>query len=118
MVSDFFYPSVGGVEEHIYNLSQILLARGHKVSQLIRILFIKVINIIFFFFFQVVVLTHCYRDCKGVRYLTNGLKVYYLPIKTFYNEATLPTVLCQVPLVRCVLLREQIEIGKAFVRFI
>lgn len=31
MVSDFFYPSIGGVEEHIFNLSQILLKRGHKV---------------------------------------------------------------------------------------
>lgn len=32
MVSDFFYPNMGGVEEHIFNLSQCLLARGHKVS--------------------------------------------------------------------------------------
>ncbi len=32
MVSDFFYPNTGGVESHIYQLSQCLLARGHKVS--------------------------------------------------------------------------------------
>lgn len=32
MVSDFFYPSIGGVEEHVYNLSQMLLALGHKVQ--------------------------------------------------------------------------------------
>lgn len=31
MASDFFYPSIGGVEEHVYNLSQMLLALGHKV---------------------------------------------------------------------------------------
>ena len=31
MVSDFFYPNFGGVENHIYPLSQCLLAAGHKV---------------------------------------------------------------------------------------
>lgn len=30
MVCDFFYPNTGGVEVHIYQLSQALLARGHK----------------------------------------------------------------------------------------
>lgn len=32
MVSDFFYPNVGGVEGHIYFLGGRLLALGHKVS--------------------------------------------------------------------------------------
>ena len=31
MVSDFFYPKFGGVENHIYLLSQCLLKLGHKV---------------------------------------------------------------------------------------
>lgn len=31
MISDFFYPDVGGVENHIYMLSLKLMARGHKV---------------------------------------------------------------------------------------
>ncbi|XP_013116020.2 phosphatidylinositol N-acetylglucosaminyltransferase subunit A [Stomoxys calcitrans] len=88
MASDFFYPSIGGVEEHIFNLTQILLKRGHKV----------------------IILTHCYGDSKGVRYLTNGLKVYYLPIKVFYSQSILPTMICNVPLIRAVLLREEIEI--------
>nr|XP_045613685.1 phosphatidylinositol N-acetylglucosaminyltransferase subunit A-like [Procambarus clarkii] len=52
MVSDFFYPNVGGVEEHIFQLSQCLLRRGHKV----------------------IVLTHIYNDRRGIRYMTNGLK--------------------------------------------
>ncbi|XP_033355358.1 N-acetylglucosaminyl-phosphatidylinositol biosynthetic protein isoform X3 [Bombus vosnesenskii] len=54
MVSDFFYPNMGGVEEHIFNLSQCLMELGHKV----------------------VVLTHSYGDRIGVRYMTNGLKIY------------------------------------------
>ncbi|XP_005185912.2 phosphatidylinositol N-acetylglucosaminyltransferase subunit A [Musca domestica] len=88
MASDFFYPSIGGVEEHIFNLSQILLKRGHKV----------------------IILTHCYGESKGIRYLTNGLKVYYLPIKVFYAQSILPTMICNAPLIRAVLIREQIEI--------
>ena len=30
MVSDFFYPNFGGVENHVYQLAQCLLAAGHK----------------------------------------------------------------------------------------
>lgn len=88
MVSDFFYPNVGGVEEHIFQLSQCLLARGHKV----------------------IVLTHVYGDRKGIRYMTNGLKVYYLPIQTFYNQSVLPTFITSIPLLRNVLLRERVTI--------
>jgi hypothetical protein len=31
MVSDFFYPNMGGVEMHLYQLSQCLIKRGNKV---------------------------------------------------------------------------------------
>ena len=55
-------------------------------------------------------MTHCYGDCKGIRYLTNGLKVYYLPIKVFYNQTILPTIICNAPLIRAVLIREQIQV--------
>lgn len=88
MVSDFFYPNMGGVEEHIFNLSQCLLDRGHKV----------------------IVLTHSYGNRVGVRYMTNGLKVYYLPIRVFYNQCVLPTMICSIPLIRYIFIREQIEI--------
>ncbi|ETN61696.1 glycosyltransferase [Anopheles darlingi] len=88
IASDFFYPNMGGVEEHIFNLSQCLLARGHKV----------------------IIITHSYADRKGIRYMTNGLKVYYVPIKVFYNQVVLPTMICNIPLLRYILLREQIEI--------
>ena len=32
MVSDFLYPNAGGVENHIYQLAQCLISRGHKVA--------------------------------------------------------------------------------------
>ncbi|XP_072389226.1 phosphatidylinositol N-acetylglucosaminyltransferase subunit A [Diabrotica undecimpunctata] len=88
MVSDFFFPNMGGVEEHIYNLSQCLLQKGHKV----------------------IVLTHSYEDRVGVRYMTSGLKVYYLPIKVFYNQCVLPSMVSNVPLIRYILVRERIDI--------
>ncbi|XP_015430934.1 PREDICTED: N-acetylglucosaminyl-phosphatidylinositol biosynthetic protein [Dufourea novaeangliae] len=88
MVSDFFYPNMGGVEEHIFNLSQCLLGLGHKV----------------------VVLTHSYGDRVGVRYMTNGLKVYYIPVKVFYNQCVLPTMICSIPLIRYIFIREEIQI--------
>ncbi|KAF2348907.1 Glycosyl transferase family 1 [Trinorchestia longiramus] len=88
MVSDFLYPNVGGVEEHIFQLSQCLLQRGHKV----------------------VAVTHVYDDRRGIRYMTNGLKVYYLPIQPFYNQSVLPTFLTSVPLLRDVLLRERVDV--------
>lgn len=87
MVSDFFYPGSGGVETHIYELSQCLMARGHTV----------------------VVVTRAYGGRSGVRYMTNGLKVYYWPILAVYG-VTLPTVLGTLPLMRCVLARERIDL--------
>lgn len=42
--------------------------------------------------------------------MTGRLKVYYLPIHTFYNQCILPTMMCNIPLLRYILIREQIEI--------
>ncbi|MEW5304924.1 MAG: hypothetical protein WDW36_007499 [Sanguina aurantia] len=95
MVSDFFYPNVGGVESHIYSMSQCLMDQGHKV----------------------VVATHAYGDCRGVRYLTNGLKVYYLPRQPFLHSATLPTILGSLRLLRCILIRERIQLIHAHQAF-
>jgi phosphatidylinositol glycan class A protein len=51
MVSDFFYPGLGGVEMHIYQLSECLIGLGYKV----------------------IVLTHFRGNRHGVRYMTNGM---------------------------------------------
>lgn len=42
--------------------------------------------------------------------MTNGLKVYYLPIRTFYNQCILPTMMCNIPMLRYILIREHIDI--------
>ncbi|KAF5187211.1 Phosphatidylinositol n-acetylglucosaminyltransferase gpi3 subunit [Thalictrum thalictroides] len=88
MVSDFFYPNFGGVENHIYYLSQCLLKLGHKV----------------------VVMTHAYGNRSGVRYMTGGLKVYYIPWKPFLMQNTLPTIYGTLPIIRTILVRERISL--------
>ncbi|TRY88181.1 hypothetical protein DNTS_026881 [Danionella cerebrum] len=95
MVSDFFYPNMGGVESHIYQLSQCLIENGHKV----------------------VIATHAYGDRKGIRYLTNGLKVYYLPLQVMYNQSTSTSCFHSLPLLRCVFVRERITIVHAHSSF-
>lgn len=61
---------------------------------------------------QVILITHSYGNRKGVRYLTNGLKVYYIPQNQFYNQSSLPTLIfgLYMPLLRKILIREQIDI--------
>nr|XP_042912594.1 phosphatidylinositol N-acetylglucosaminyltransferase subunit A-like [Parasteatoda tepidariorum] len=88
MVSDFFYPNTGGEESHIYQLAQCLIKKGHKVN----------------------VITHAYGNRKGIRYLTNGLKVYYMPVWVVYNQCTLPTLFTTFPVIRFILVREKISI--------
>eukprot|EP00920_Eleutheroschizon_duboscqi_P016926 GHVT01040278.1.p1 GENE.GHVT01040278.1~~GHVT01040278.1.p1 ORF type:complete len:433 (+),score=70.50 GHVT01040278.1:416-1714(+) len=91
MVSDFFYPRLGGVEMHIYQISQCLILRG----------------------FKVVVVTHYCGRRHGLRHMTGGLKVYYLPYVPFHDHCTFPTFFTFFPLFRKVLIREKIDIVHA-----
>ena len=68
MLSDFFLPSIGGVELHIYALATRLRARGHKV----------------------VVFTHAQPGRVGVRWITSGIKVYHVPRVVMYDNCTFP----------------------------
>lgn len=42
--------------------------------------------------------------------MTNGLKVYYLPMIPFYNQCVLPCVYVSCSIIRDILLREQITV--------
>lgn len=88
MVTDFFYPQPGGVEFHVYHLSQKLIELGHSV----------------------VIITHDYGNRCGVRMLTNGLRVYYVPFIQVYRSSTFPTVFLAFPILRNIFIREQIDI--------
>lgn len=92
MISDFFHPDVGGVENHIYMLSAELLRRGHKV----------------------IVITHSHPpDRVGIRWLLPGIKVYHIPFKTIARSATLPNFFTFLPYFRTIILRERIQIVHA-----
>lgn len=88
MVSDFMVPNLGGVEMHIWSLSQCLLQRGHKV----------------------IILTHAYDKRQGIRYMTNGLKIYYLPLNVIFDQVILPTLCSFFQIFRNILIREKITI--------
>ncbi|CAI5731058.1 unnamed protein product [Peronospora destructor] len=99
MCCDFFFPRLGGVEMHIWSLSQCLLRRGHKV----------------------IVLTHAVPGPSknssqtatrrsGVRYMTHGLKVYYLPVIPMVDNVTYPTFVNHLALFRAICIREEVQI--------
>ncbi|AAW43127.1 hypothetical protein CNBD4030 [Cryptococcus deneoformans B-3501A] len=88
MVSDFFFPVIGGVEGHIYSLSVELMRRGHKV----------------------IVITHSHPDRLGIHYLEPSLKVYYLPYLPIASSASLPNFLLFLPYFRHIILTENIQL--------
>jgi phosphatidylinositol glycan class A protein len=95
MGCDFFYPRVGGVEQHIWSLSQSLLSLGHRV----------------------VIVTGRYicpnggTPRVGVRYMAGGLRVYYLPHAPMADQASLPTYFALLPMLRSIFLREAATIA-------
>ncbi|GAA6010786.1 hypothetical protein JCM11491_002945 [Sporobolomyces phaffii] len=94
LISDYFYPKVGGVESHIYALAQSLAKRKHRV----------------------VVITHAYPPRSGVRWLPNGVKVYYIPVQPLpptHVHATLPNFFTAFPYLRSIYIRESIDIVHA-----
>lgn len=55
-------------------------------------------------------MTHAYGMRSGVRYMTNGLKVYYVPRLPFLMQNTLPTIYGTFPILRTILIRERITL--------
>lgn len=88
MISDFFYPRLGGVEVSIYQLSCSLIRRGIKV----------------------VVITRAYKNRQIIRYMGNGVKVYYLPVAVLNNEIMFPTLYGLLPILREIIQKEGIDI--------
>merc|ERR1711899_382580 len=96
LVSDFFYPNMGGVESHLYQVAQCLLERGHDV----------------------VIVTHAYGGRCGIRYMANFLKVYYLPIVPFYNKSILPTIIGSLPMLRHIFKKDELKLFMGMRRFL
>ncbi|CAI8496074.1 unnamed protein product [Hanseniaspora opuntiae] len=88
MCCDFFYPQLGGVEFHMYHLAQKLINQGHNV----------------------IIITHSYGERMNVRYIANGLKVYYIPLLIVTRETSFPTVFSSLPVLRKIFIKESIHI--------
>lgn len=59
-------------------------------------------------------ITHAYApDRVGVRYLAGGLKVYYVPYGVIARQDTLPNFFALLPLLRTILIREEIDLVHA-----
>jgi phosphatidylinositol glycan class A protein len=87
-VSDFCYPCLGGVEFHQYFLAQCLRRLGHHV----------------------ILITGTYGNRRGVRYLSEGLKAYYLPILVSKQHVGFPTFFANFPILRSIWITERIQI--------
>jgi len=91
LLSDFFYPKLGGVEMHQICLGYCLMELGHKV----------------------IVITKSYQERKGIRYLPNGMKCYYIPVQdAFDTEIAVITMFPAefLPVIRNILIRERIDL--------
>ncbi|WFD49824.1 phosphatidylinositol N-acetylglucosaminyltransferase [Malassezia furfur] len=89
LLSDFFFPNVGGVEGHMYMVAQHLVRRGHKV----------------------IVVTHAYAPHRaGVRHVPGGIKVFYVPLQVLVRQDTLPNFFALLPVLRAILVRERVDI--------
>ena len=88
LISDFFYPKVGGVEVHIYQLAVSLIRLGCKVT----------------------VLTHHRKDRQGIKYMGNGIKVYFTPLMTLYDDSSIPILLGALKILREICYKERIDI--------
>lgn len=56
-------------------------------------------------------ITHAYGpDRTGTRYLTSGLKVYYIPYRVIARQDTLPNFFSLFPMLRTIFIRESINL--------
>lgn len=55
-------------------------------------------------------MTHAYGNRTGIRYLSSGVKVYYLPQMPMYNQSSMPSLVLSLPYFRYIMHREQINI--------
>ena len=91
MVSDFFYPGLGGIEMHQFQLASVLIEHGYKV----------------------VVITKTYNGRQGVRYMNNGIKVYYLPYGEFIPVVVNVSLILPTAIFRYIFIREEVDLVHA-----
>jgi len=88
LISDFFYPKVGGVEVHIYQLAVSLIRLGCKVT----------------------ILTHHRKNRQGIKYMGNGIKVYFTPLMALYDDTSYPILYGALKIIREICYTEKVDI--------
>ena len=88
LISDFFYPKVGGVEVHIYQLAVSLIRIGCKVT----------------------VLTHNRKNRQGIKIMGNGIKVYFTPLMILYDDTSMPILYGALKIIREICYLEKIDL--------
>ncbi|CBK21841.2 uncharacterized protein [Blastocystis hominis] len=88
MVTEFFYPRCGGVEMHVFSISQALLKQGCHV----------------------IVITRGDEHHQGIEYFNKQLKVYYLPLEEMALGSIYPYCFLLIPFLRHILISEQIQV--------
>ena len=88
LISDYFYPKIGGVEVHIFQLAVSLIRLGCKVS----------------------VLTHHRKNRQGLKIMGNGIKVYYVPKITLYDDTSYPILYSAFKVIRELCILEKVDI--------
>ena len=104
LVSDFFFPAVGGCEVHLEMLSTFLVKRGHKVIIITHSVGKCTLHCLVCtsFFFNFLLSDH------GVIF-RNGVKVYYIAQLPFYNNTSFPTIFGTTSAVWKILTEEAID---------
>ena len=60
---------------------------------------------------KVIVITSTYNERTGVRHISNGLKIYYLPVIAMARQTSFVDLLTwKLPIFRYIWIREEIEI--------
>ena len=88
LVSDFFYPRIGGVEVHIFQLATSLIRLGCRVS----------------------VLAHHHKDRQGVRIMGNGIKVYFNQLISMHDDTSYPILYGCQKVMREIVIKDEIDI--------
>lgn len=88
LVSDYFYPSAGGVETHIMMLGSELIRLGHRV----------------------IVITHKNGQYSG-KMEFRGMTVYYLDLPVVAGNTTFPTLFCSYIIYKSIFVENSIDIA-------
>ena len=88
LICDFFYPRIGGVEVHIFQLACALLRLGCRVS----------------------VLAHHHKDRQGLRIMGNGIKVYFNQLISMHDDTSYPILYGCQKVMREIVIKDEIDI--------